>query len=241
MKKIITISVIGLLSVFLIYGNALAIHNFDFGGVINFANNGGGDEFAETLVFERGFIPTFNTADDALFNDTGGALPPYGDRDNEEYIEFSDLILDPSDYVSGEYYSFLDDGYQLELFDHTGDRIFYGDLFVDKLIIFGQIGHINPYFNANLTNIVADDSYIMGSSTIADGFINRTEGSIQFSTQFGNAVVIDAIENGIKPENTLTYSGTAAAAAAPVPEPATIILLGMGLAGLALYRRRQNS
>lgn len=56
--------------------------------------------------------------------------------------------------------------------------------------------------------------------------IGASIGSLVVQTVLGDYVGIDDIRFGT--------------AAAPVPEPGTLLLLGSGLAGLALYRRRMN-
>jgi hypothetical protein len=227
MKKLTTILTVLVLSTFLMAGSAMAV-GFSFSGNYSIENlvADSDPQFFETLIF------------DSVFTDGSGAISEFDPNPDGlisvgDYVELPNLIFDKNSYVSGEYYDFSPTVYTqaFKVFNSGSPNVllFSADLTVSQLIISGTTGAINPFFTMNLSNINAGSSYTLGTSTIVDSFLNAPGGKTQITLQFGDKPLPD--KGGAKG----TYSGTAS----PVPEPATMMLLGTGIFGLALFGRRK--
>src|SRR5262249_33497449 len=72
------------------------------------------------------------------------------------------------------------------------------------------------------------------------GFFGFTGFAINSGFVFGTTTIVFIINNGGAPTGLrVEMTGTASPVTGGVPEPASLVLMGAGLAGFALYRRRQ--
>jgi len=234
LTKVLAIAVMGL---FLVAAGASATQ-ISFSGDVLVAdkdNNG----FKEFLDFGTGWINSaYTPEDDAVFND--GVISP--EFFGWESVEIAPLTLN-SDFTFSNtpiaegfkvYDNWLYDGNPFT----PGRLLFSATLNLYSLIPYGQGSIISPTFEANLTNIKLGAEYTLGESEIVDSFLYAWEkGSaidITLSWQMEDDMVSFFNTTG---SEKFTYSGTTA----PVPEPATMFLLGSGLVGLGVIRRKKRT
>lgn len=186
-----------------------------------------GDGFSEKLRLGASWVSLFEPEDDALFSDP--AL---------EQMFFVDVALDPTSYLSGLRYDFAQTTYEngVSLFDDDQTLLFSADLMLSALFVNGGIGLINPSFAMNMTNFIVNPEYIAGSSAIVDAFLRWGGGAINFSLQYPGGNLGDMIEHGQTIRGTYSDS---MATTTQTPEPSTVILLGVGLLGIAVFGRKR--
>lgn len=101
-------------------------------------------------------------------------------------------------------------------------------------------GQSTPYnfsnsFSSNKTTIMSNLSGFTGSSTFQTLF----NGNATTTFNGGGNNVQTNLTTTASPELTITYNYTQAAVS-PIPEPLSMAVLGSGLAGLGVMRRRRN-
>ena len=136
----------------------------------------------------------------------------------------------------------LDDGqsksfdfFEFNIYDAQGFAV--GDFTVEATLAFSQ---------PNIFDVTGSGSgaWLTYSGLVSGGFLTWVNMPSTFTLLDGNKLSI-AFDEGIDlfsgssvmVQATVTNNG---GAPAPVPEPTTMLLLGSGLTGLALYRRKQK-
>lgn len=184
-----------------------------------------GDGFSDRITFDAGLVTLSHPDDDALFADAG-----------YETVFFSELMLDPDAYISGSVYDFAPTMYEdgFSVYDDDQTQLFRADLSLSSLHVNDSTASINPTFGINLSEIETGIDYVSGTSEIVDAFVALGQAAVNLTLQIPGMDLGRMIEQGQTGRSTASGS----AAANPVPEPTTVLLLGAGLLGITVYRRR---
>ena len=225
MKKMLRILLVGVLSVFLLTGAAWAL-------TINFANlegakvlfRGTGDQFT--------FVDNSSDRDFIITTVSGGAGDSANLQGNISGIFTIGAVTSTSTPLGTlESASVTSSSGALTIVD-ANNVIFSADLEWVSISTLGNSGGINGAGSINLTNVA-----YTGSNNDLSAFVNLGQGKGIASATF-QFVPAKSLTNLTTDGNTnsTSYSGSLV----PVPEPTTMLLLGLGILGIAGIRIRSK-
>lgn len=171
------------------------------------------------------------------------------DRMLEEQIDFNNSVKSVIDWI--ELYSSWDDTLLIVTADHETGHL-WGDGKANFFDVDGDGIYDNGFDYAQISDngigVLPGAQYFSGSHTNAlVPLFAKGAGSELFAnyivgmdTNIDEMYGLDDSWTGEYIDNTAVFKVMMAASAAPVPEPATMLLFGIGLAGLAGVRRTKN-
>jgi len=220
---------IGVISLVVTAGTALAVSFpwLDYTGTIDISTDGAGATTLDQDIFALG----------GKYLD-GSTFTPFDGLDSISGKEI--LFGTPSIVLSGSNISSIGDT-TFSIMDGLGSTavaVFSADLVnIVYLPYTDDFGVINPTYSANLQNVAVNNS--IGSRWLSEiatvAALYDDQAATQMSITFGGDGLSELIQHGY---GSVNINGKIA----PVPEPGTMLLLGAGFLGLAIYgKRRKNA
>ena len=216
---------IGVISLVVTAGTALAVSFpwLDYTGTIDISTDGAGATTLDQDIFALG----------GKYLD-GSTFTPFDGLDSISGKEI--LFGTPSIVLSGSNISSIGDT-TFSIMDGS-TAVFSADLVnIVYLPINDNFGNINPSYSGNLQNVSVNNT--IGSRWLSEiatvAALYDDQAATQMSITFGGDGLSELIQHGY---GSVNINGKIA----PVPEPGTMLLLGAGFLGLAIYgKRRKNA